>query len=299
MPTTDMTIWYGRLTTMPRLRATGWLLASAGLSLILLLLVIPTLVFIVIAFMQRGPDGEIDWTFTFDNFKALIASDGVGYMATLWRSFWIAAVVTGACLALAYPLAFFIAACGPRWRQLLLALVVVPLCTNIAVRIVGWRVLLSSQLPFARLAAAAGFIEADDALYPGVFAVILTMISCSLPLAVLPIYTSVERMDWSLVEAARDLYASGWRLFRGAILPQTLPGAVVAVIFTFVPAMGMFVVSEQLGFRKVNLIGNLIQDQFTGSRNYPKGSAMCLVLVGLTLAGLWVYRRVGRKVEIL
>lgn len=295
---TELVIWYGRLTTMPRLRAAGWLLAAAGL-LLLGLLVVPSLVFVVLAFMQRGPDGEIDWTFTFDNFKALASGDGVGYLATLWRSTWIAALVTLACLALAYPLAFFIAACRPRWRQLLLALVVVPLCTNIAVRIVGWRVLLSSQLPFAKAAAAVGFIEEGDALYPGVFAVILTMISCSLPLAVLPIYTSVERMDWSLVEAARDLYASGWRLFRGAILPQTLPGTVVAVIFTFVPAMGMFVVSEQLGFRKVNLIGNLIQDQFTGSRDYPLGAAMCLVLVGLTLVGLWLYRRVGRKVEMM
>ncbi len=291
-------VWYGRLTTLPRLRATGWLLACGALLLLLLLLVIPGLVFAVIAFMQRDADGNIIWTFTFDNFQKLLTGD-LGYLPTLWRSLWIAAITTLSCVLLSYPLAFFIAGSSPRMRRLWLALVTVPLCTNLVVRIQGWLVLLSSQLPPAKLAAGAGIIGEGDALYPGTFAVLLTMISCSLPFAVLPIYAGVERMDWSLVEAARDLYASGWRLFRTAILPQTLPGAVVAVIFTFVPAMGMFVVSERLGFGKVNLVGNLIQQQFTTGRDFPLGTAMCLVMIVLTLAGLFAYRRFGRRVEIV
>ena len=102
---TDTIIWHGRLTTKRRLHALGWLLAAAALTLLLLLLVIPSLVFVIIAFMQRGADGTIDWTFTFDNFRKIIFGDELGYLATLWRSIWIATVVTAACLALSYPLA--------------------------------------------------------------------------------------------------------------------------------------------------------------------------------------------------
>jgi spermidine/putrescine transport system permease protein len=120
------------------------------------------------------------------------------------------------------------------------------------------------------------------------------MVSSFLPFAALPLYTSVERLDWSLVEAARDLYASRWREFRHAILPQTLPGLTVAVILTFIPAMGMFVVPDLLGGARTMLVGNVIQQQFGASRDWPFGAMISLGLMALTLAGLFLLRRYGK-----
>jgi len=113
----------------------------------------------------------------------------------------------------------------------------------------------------------------------------------------LPLYTSIERLDWSLVEAARDLYASRPRVFLHAILPQTLPGLTVAVILTFIPAMGMFVVPDLLGGARTMLVGNVIQQQFGASRDWPFGATISLGLVVLTLIGLFLLRCYGREIE--
>ena len=130
-------------------------------------------------------------------------------------------------------------------------------------------------------------------------AVYLGMVSIFLPFVALPLYSSVERLDWSLVEAARDLYASSVRVFTQAILPQTLPGLSVGVIITFVPAMGMFVVPDLLGGAKYMLVGNLIQQQFGTSRDWPFGAAISMGLMVLTMISLQLYRRRGKDVEIL
>jgi spermidine/putrescine transport system permease protein len=113
----------------------------------------------------------------------------------------------------------------------------------------------------------------------------------------LPLYASVERIDWALVEAAQDLYASPFRVFTQAILPQTMPGLSVGVILTFVPAMGMFVVPDLLGGAKYMLVGNLIQQQFGASRDWPFGAAISMGLMVLTMIGLHIYRRKGKEVE--
>jgi spermidine/putrescine transport system permease protein len=156
----------------------------------------------------------------------------------------------------------------------------------------------SPDLPLAKLASSLHLVEAGSALYPSAFAVYLGMLSAFLPFVVLPLYSSVERMDMSLLEAAQDLYASRFRVFIHAILPQTLPGLTVSVILTFVPAMGMFVVPDILGGGKFLMVGNLIQQQFGSSRDWPYGAALSLVLVLLTLVGLRFYRRYGKGVDL-
>jgi spermidine/putrescine transport system permease protein len=125
------------------------------------------------------------------------------------------------------------------------------------------------------------------------------MVSVFLPFVVLPLYASVERLDWSLVEAAQDLYSSRIRVFMQAILPQTSPGLSVGVILTFVPAMATFVVPDLLGGAKYMLIGNLIQQQFGSSRDWPFGAAVSLGLMILTMISLQIYSRKGKEIEIL
>jgi spermidine/putrescine transport system permease protein len=221
------------------------------------------------------------------------------YLYIFGRSLYVAFWVTVISIALSYPLSFYICRLTPRGRLIALSLIIIPMCTNLVIRTYAWELLLSPQLPPAQLCAYLGLIPEGRALYPGTFAVYLGMISYSLPYALLPLYTNIERLDWSIAEAARDLYASDTRVFLKAILPQTWPGLSVAVLLSFVPAMGMFVVTNRLGGANFMLVGNLIQQQFGASRDYPFGAAISLVLIVLTLVGLYFYRRQDRKVELL
>ena len=292
-------IWYGQLTTRPRLWARGALLAGGAVVWLVAFLVLPSLVMGAIAFARRGPDGELVWRFTLENFHQLLGYGILGwsasYLLILVRSLWMAFVTTALCLLLAYPLAFFIARRPRRTRYVLLGLVMVPFCTNLVIRAYGWMLLLGHQAPLARLAQMLGLLPANTGLYPSALAVYLGMVSSELPFAVLPLYASVERLDWSLVEAAQDLYASRRRVFRHAILPQTLPGLAAAIILTFIPTVGAFVVPDLLGGAKCMLMGNLIQQQFGASRNWPLGAAVSLALLLLTLAGLVLLRRRGHS----
>jgi spermidine/putrescine transport system permease protein len=196
-----------------------------------------------------------------------------------------------------YPLAFFIASRSPGRRYLWLALVIIPFCTNLVIRTYGWMLLLSNQMPPARLAQWLGWIGPDMALYPSRLAVYVGMVSSSLPFAVLPIYTNVEHLDWSLVEAAQDLYAGKRGTFLHGILPQTLPGLLAAIILTFIPALGSFVVPDLLGGARVWLVGNLIEQEFRGSQDWPFGAAVSMGLMLLTLVGLYLLRRKGGEVQ--
>jgi spermidine/putrescine transport system permease protein len=288
-------IWFGQLTTRPRLTRRGLSLALAPTLWLTLLLLIPLCLLTALAFAKRGTYGAIDWSFTLENFKRLLGYGILGYsnnnLIILARSLWIAFVTTTLSLLLAYPLAFFIASRSPRTRYTFLALVMIPFCTNMVIRAYAWMLLLSKDLPLAKLAAFFHLIPADTPLYPSAFAIYLGMLSCFLPFAVLPLYTNIERLDWSLLEAAQDLYASRYRVFRHAILPQTLPGLWAAIILTFIPAMGTFVIPDLLGGANHWLVGNLIQQQFGKSRDLPFGAAASFALMLLTLLALFAFRR--------
>ncbi|MBA3708955.1 MAG: ABC transporter permease [Planctomycetes bacterium] len=295
----DPVLSHGRLGSRPRLMATGWLLIGGAIGLLLITLVIPTLLVVGLSFLERGENGEILLQATTGNIARLAGFGSFGWSADyLWilaRSLWVAGVATSLSLCLAYPLAFLIAARTPRWRLVLLALVAIPFCTNLVVRTNGWMILLSGQLAPAHLAQAAGLIDAGRALYPGAWAVHLGMVSSLLPFAVLPLYTAVERLDHALIDAARDLYASPWRVFRHAVLPQTLPGLGAATALTFIPAIGMFVVPDLLGGSSYMLVGNLLQQQFFTSNDWPLGAAIASLLIALTFLGLFVVRRLQRN----
>lgn len=288
-------IWHGHLTTRSRLTRRGLSFALGPVLWLGVLLLIPLGLLVALAFAKRGTYGVIEWSFSLENLKRLLGFGVLGYsnsnLFILARSLWIALITTLLSILLAYPLAFFIAARSPRTRYLFLALVMIPFCTNMVIRAYAWMLLLSKDLPLARLATALHLIPADSPLYPSAFAIYLGMISCFLPFAVLPLYTNIERMDWSLIEAAHDLYASRWRIFRHAILPQTFPGLWAAVVLTFIPAMGTFVIPDLLGGANNWLVGNLIQQQFGKSRDYPFGAAASFALMLLTLAALFLFRR--------
>jgi spermidine/putrescine transport system permease protein len=296
-------LWRGEMTTQTSLLRKGLAYLFGGVSWLMIFLVLPGLLFVGVSFATRGDHGELLWKFTIENYQRLMGFSLFGwtpdYLLILWRSVEVAFVTTLVSVILSYPLSFFIASRPAKSRYVWLTLVIVPFWTNMVIRTYAWFYLLSPELPLAKFAIYLGLIPEGTPLYPNAIAVYLGMVSVFLPFVVLPLYSSVERLDWALVEAAQDLYSSKFRVFTQAILPQTAPGLSVGIILTFVPAMGTFVVPDLLGGAKYMLVGNLIQQQFGSSRDWPFGAAVSLGLMVLTMISLQIYSRKGKEIEIL
>ncbi len=292
-------VFEGKLTTRAHMQKTGALLTGPGILWLLVFLLIPTAFLMVLAFANRGAYGSIDWTFSLTNLKRLLGFSSFGWspdnLLILWRSVQIAVFTTVLCIAIGLPMAFWIANHDRSMRQFLFALIMVPSCTNLVIRTAAWMILLGPDMFPAKVASFLGFIADGKSLYPGSFAVYIGMVSSMLPFAVLPLYTSVERLDWGIVEAARDLYAGPVRTFYHGILSQMKPGIIASVILTLVPSLGMYVISDLLGAGKYMLIGNLIQQQFGSASDWPFGAMLGIVLILSSVISLVIFQRTGGK----
>ncbi len=269
----------------------GALLAAPGAAYLTLFFLVPMAIITVYSFAVRTSTGRTrleDWNL--DAYGRLF--DDI-VLRVMWRSLWLAVVTTVICLLVAYPFAYYIATRSPRIRNLLLVLVMIPFWTNFLVRTYAWRVILGSDGPFAEVASWFGF--ADVRLLFTETAIIIGLVYGFLPFMVLPLYASIERMDWSLVEAGRDLYASGWEAFRRITLPLSMPGVVAGVILTFIPSFGAYVTPEILGGAQTTMLGSYIQNQFLGVSDWPFGSALSFVIMALMLVGTVVYFRTGAR----
>lgn len=288
-----------------RLTPAGHALRSAltsgpGILWVTIFLLLPLLAIGVISFATKGPYGTIQWDFTFNNYLRFMGFGSLGfsmkYPQIINRSIALGALTTMLCVVAAFPLAFFIAAMPERWKGLALTIAVIPFWTNLLIRTYAWQILLSPDSALSRLASAVGLIPAGEPLYPGMGAILIGMVSAYLPFLVLPLYTAVEKIDWSLAEAAADLGADRRRVFRHAILPQVAPGLAAGVVLVFIPAMGQYVVPDLLGGAKTMMLGNAIQQQFGPSLDWPFGSAIAFLGMGVVMLGLWAYARVaGRR----
>ena len=296
-------IWYGELITGKQLIKRGLIFLMPGMMWVILFLVLPCLILVVVSFAGRGTYGELVWEFGLENYKRLLGFGMFGwtpdYIYILARTLWVAIVTTFLAVVLSYPLCFYIARKPERTRYLWLTIVIIPFWTNMVIRTYSWFLILAPEMPLAKLAAFFNLIPPGMPLYPGAFAVYLGMVSMYLPFVALPLFSSIERLDWTLVEAAQDLYASNYRIFMHAILPQTLPGLSVGIILTLVPAMGMFVVPDLLGGAKYMLVGNLIQQQFGSSRDWAFGAAISMALMVLTMFSLYLYKRKSKDIDLI
>jgi len=210
-----------------------------------------------------------------------------------WRSFWYAVLTTVLCLLLGYPFALYLVTRPARYRNLLLVLVLIPFWSNFLVRTYAWRVLLGSDGPWSQLTQALGFGESRLLFTPT--AVIIGLVYGFLPFMILPLYASIERLDWRLVEASRDLYANGWQAFRRVIWPLSRPGVIAGSILVFIPSLGAYVTPEILGGAKTTLLGSYIVNQFLSARDWPFGSALSFVVMLVMLAATVVYFREGGR----
>ena len=296
---------------MHRIRANsrlqGLLLVTPAILWMLALLIIPLSLTIITSFGKRDADGNVIYAFTLENYLRLIGFTPEGYdplyARILWRSMVLGFQTTLIVILMAYPLAYFIARAPAKRRSLYLFLVLVPLWTNFIIRIYAWVMILRTQgVLNGMLGWIAGLLHLPFApfdFYPSQGAVLIGMVYEFLPFMILPIYTSLEKIDVSLYEAAADLGANAVRTFLRITLPLSLPGMTAGTILVFIPVIGTFVVSDILGGRQVILVGNLIQRQFLDARNPPFGSAASIILMVLTLAFTLFYtRRFGFGEEI-
>jgi len=288
-------------------KAGHWLRAtiSAGPAVLwlTLLLLLPVLILSGVSFLTRGEYGGVELPFTLASYKRLAGFGELGfdplYPGILLRSLVLGATTAVLCLGAGLPLAFFIARLPGKLKLVALTLVVIPFWTNMLIRTYAWQILLSPESWLARLAHAAGLGMAGAPLYPGALAVMIGMVCDFIPFMVLPLFASVEKIDWALAEAAADLGANRFQVFCHALLPQILPGLVAGGILVFLPATGQFVIPDLLGGAKTAMLGNVVQQQFASSRDWPFGAAISLVALLLVAAGLWIYFRRGGKEEML
>lgn len=268
-----------------RLRLFGLLLP--GTFWLVVFFVLPLAIIVIYSFLQRSATGDIAWTFSLENYIRLFSNQL--YLGIFWRSFSYALLTTTLCLLIGYPLALFIAQQSPRWRAALIFAIMIPFWTNFLVRIYAWRFLLNNTGLINTIIEGLGFERLNMINTPT--AVMIGLVYGELPFMVLPIYAALERFDWTLLEAAQDLYASRARAFWRVLLPLTMPGIAAGAVLVFVPTVGSFVVPQLLGGNKVAMLGNILEDQFQSAQNIPFGSAIALVFMALLTLAIVLYFR--------
>jgi len=271
-----------------------WLLLAPFLIFEVLLVIAP-LVFVIWQSLHAvSPDYEILPEWTLDNYRRAF---NPAYLPILARTFLYAGGATLTALCLGYPVAYYIALKARRWRGALLILMMLPFWTSYLVRTYAWMTLLQTVGVINRLLLSLGFIEQPLHMLNTPWAVVLGLTYGFIPFATLPIFVALDHLDTRLIDAARDLGASDWEVFRRVIWPLSLPGVVAGSMLTFVPALGDFVAADLLGSPDDQMIGNLIQQQYLGSFNWPFGSALSLVLIVMMTVAVVAYSKLDPDSE--
>ncbi|WP_270606051.1 spermidine/putrescine ABC transporter permease PotB [Bacillus mobilis] len=266
----------------------GKLLALPTVAWLLIFFLIPLLFVLAFAFMQRGAYGTVEMQFTLENIARVF--DPL-YMGTLWETVKIAFITTVLCLLIGYPFAYTITIVDRKYRSILLLLATIPFWINFLVRSYAWIVILRSQGLVNTLLLKLGIISEPLNLLYNTPSVVLGMVYSLLPFMILPVYAAIEQLDKRKLEAAYDLGATPAKAFWNVTVPMTMPGIATGSILVFVSSIGMFVVSDVMGGSKVALIGNVIQNQFLGARDWPFGSALSMIVVLFSVLLIYLYYR--------
>jgi spermidine/putrescine transport system permease protein len=274
----------------------GWLLLAPLLGWVAAFVVAPAAIMLVYSFLRRGTLGGVVWEFTLDNYVAVADPT---YLTIVVRSMVLATITTLLCLGAGYPVAYLIGRASEDRRNLLLMLVMVPFWTSFLIRTYAWVTILKNQGLLNSVLLGVGLIgEPLEMLYTR-GAVILGLVYTFLPFMILPIYSSVEKLDGALIEAALDLGAGPLRAFARVIVPLTSPGIAAGVLLVFVPALGIYAVNDIMGGGRVDMIGNIIENQFKGNaRNWPFGAALGTAMLVAFALSYWLVSRRQRFAEL-
>ncbi|HMM63124.1 MAG TPA: ABC transporter permease [Mesorhizobium sp.] len=283
-----------------------WLLSAPALVIIFVAAIGPLFVMLAYSFMVKGDYGDVKFgTFSLDGWTSVlfqrdIFDDTLGladaHLTILWRSVSLSFYTTVLTLIFGFPTAYFIATRPPQARDVWIFLVTIPFWTNLLIRTFAMQQVIRNEGLINTALISLGIVDRPIQIMNTDTAIMLGMIYVYLPLMVLPLYASMEKLDFRLVEAGYDLYASRWQVLRRIILPLVKPGVIAGSILVFIPSLGAYVIPRVLGGGKNMMLGNLIELQFGSGRNWPLGAAISITLMALVMIALLFYvRNVSRS----
>jgi spermidine/putrescine transport system permease protein len=294
-------------TVVKRASRTRWLLLTPALIILIFAASGPLLITLFYSFLTPGDYGGVVWDFSTDAWFGVlmqrdIFDDTLGWsdahLSIFWRSLKLSILTTIACLFFGFPTAYFIATRPKKQREFWMLLIIIPFWTNLLIRTFAILELIRNEGTVNSILIALGIIDEPIQMLFTEFSIILGMVYVYLPLMVLPIYASLERLDFRLVEAGYDLYATRLHVLRRIILPLVKPGVIAGSILVLVPSLGAYVTPRVMGGGNQLMIGNLIELQFGQGRNWPLGAALSITLLAIVMVALLAYVRAAGNEEV-
>lgn len=279
----------------PRQKSSLWLTALPLYIFTLLFVLGPLVYMVVLSFQQRAEVWGVLNEYTLDNYLNILQPV---YLNTFLQSFKLALASTGCIILIGYPFGYFMAKLPGKWKGRMMLVLMVPFWTNSLIRLYGWIIIFRANGPLDALSMGLGLTDTPLKLLYTYPAVLVGMVYVLLEFMILAVYSSAEKMDWGLVEAARDLGASPLRAFWTVTFKLTLPGLLSGVILTFIPSMGLFFIADILGGNKIVLVGSLIQDQLMRAHNWPFAAALSVILMAMTSLMIALYKRITHTSEL-
>ena len=262
---------------------------------VLLFVAFPLLYVLYLSFLSRDDTLNLVAEFTLDNYKKMLDPMYIKIFADSLRMAFVTTLITA---LIGYPFGYFMAKLTPKARNIVMMFVIVPFWTNALVRIYGWIIFLRGSGVLSSFLMTMGLAEEPLNIMYTETAVYIGMVYALLPFMILSVYSSCLKIDGALLDASRDLGAGRVRTFFKVSLPLTMPGLLSGVVLVFIPSMGLFFISDLLGGGKIMLLGNLIKNQLTTSRNLPFGAALSVVMMILTLSVITAYRKITHTSDI-
>ena len=261
-----------------------------------ILILLPLIYIFFLSFCKSDSYGGILYQFTLSNYLNIF---DITYIKILLKSSLIALITTIICILIAYPFALFLREKSERTKNLVTKLVMIPFLTNSLIRTYGWIVILRKNGVINNALTNLDIIDTPLNLMYNNLGIIIGMVYTLLPFMLLPVCSSVFKIDNNLIEAGKDLGAKPLQIFKNIIVPQTVSGVFNGALMVFIPAIGYFFIADILGGGKVMIIGNLIKNQFLTARNWPFGSAISIFLILITFLLVWLYKKIGIKMDDL
>ena len=273
----------------------NWLLLLPMYLFTILFVALPILYMFLLSFLSRAEVWGVDFTFTLDNYKKIMEPL---YLNTFAESIKLALISTGLIVLIGYPYGYIMARMNAVWKKRMLLLIMIPFLTSALIRLYGWIIVFRSNGVLDKILMGLHITEAPLKLLYSYPAVVVGMVYSLLPFMILAVYSSAEKLDFTLVEASRDLGASASKAFWTVSFPLTLPGLLSGVVLSFIPSMGLFFIADILGGNKIVLVGSVIQEQLTKGRNQPFAAALSAVLMILTSLMISLYKKLTGSSEL-
>lgn len=255
----------------------------------------PLVYMVVLSFLQRAETWGVTGELTLKNYANILEPV---YLKTFWESIKLALLSTTLIVLIGYPFGYFMAKLTAKWKKRTMMLLMIPFWTSSLIRLYGWIIIFRANGVLDKFLLSVGITEEPLKLLYTYPAVVVGMVYALLPFMIFAVYSSAEKLDWSLMEASRDLGASRFTAFRTVALKLTLPGLLSGIILTFIPSMGLFFIADILGGNKVVLVGSLIQEQLMKAHNWPFAAALAVILTLMTSVMIALYRKLSGVKEL-